>query len=384
MQIQNSQSMIQHLESGGNFTLDKQGQLETQNAAGRFFQKIGDAFRSITSSGRAAIETRNAHLNTAMANMLRDNTLVNPARNEIPHSAAPSRADSFAARFGMTLGLLKFPRELRSAARNLGQQLLRLPGVLKQGGSAETRDKVLEVMDKIRNDPVVFNSLYCDYARTHDQLRPMLSEIGENMCETYLAQKDSHVNQDGIHSTYFPDASRGLRSINGQKPETASDEAMTDQLKELFPDAKIRSFISKAVTQVGLEFSLTMQYVTPGKTWDDPHMPADMDMRNKGMELNYAHRHSYDIDVKDGKASVKLEMDAMVKPDNTLQHLAVALGINYDGAAPNVRGQPIGGGRYTIEMEVDLGQDMTNRETPEFTLKGSRVPLPVRFQPPES
>jgi hypothetical protein len=377
MQIQNSQSLSQHLASGGSLTLGKQGQLETQSAAGRLFQKIGDAFRSITSSGRAAIETRNANLNTAMANMLRRDTLVNPARNEIPSSAAPSRADSFAARFGMTQGLRKFPRELRSAARNLGQQLLRLPGVLGQGGPAETRAKVLEVMNKIRHDPVVFNALRYDYARSQTQLKPLLPEIGDGLRAIFMDQKDRYINQDGIHANYLSDAERDLDSINGRKPDTAD---LVNELKDLVPDQKIRGFLSMVPTQTGLIGALYSQFQASGKTRDNPDMPDLAELLGKGLQTHTLDHH-YDMVVEGGKARVKLEMDTVIKPASGLQNVAGALGIDFDGAVADTEGRHLGGGRYTIEIEVDLNQDMTGKDIPDFELvNASRVPLPA--QPP--
>ena len=83
MRIESGQQMFQHIENGGNLKLNSEGQLETQSAAGRFFQKIGDAFRSLSASGRAAIETRNTRLHEAMADMVRRDALVNPAQAEI-------------------------------------------------------------------------------------------------------------------------------------------------------------------------------------------------------------------------------------------------------------------------------------------------------------
>ena len=88
MRIESSQQMFQHIENGGNLKLNGEGRLETQSAAGRFFQKIGDAFRSLSASGRAAIETRTARLHEAMADMVRRDALVNPAQTDIPNPVA--------------------------------------------------------------------------------------------------------------------------------------------------------------------------------------------------------------------------------------------------------------------------------------------------------
>ena len=80
MRIESNRQMLQHIENGGNLKLNREGQLETLSAAERFFRKIGDAFRSLSAAGRAAIETRNTRLHEAMADMVRRDTLINPAQ----------------------------------------------------------------------------------------------------------------------------------------------------------------------------------------------------------------------------------------------------------------------------------------------------------------
>jgi hypothetical protein len=376
--------MFQHLESGGSLALNKQGQLETQGAAGRFFQKIGDAFRSITSSGRAAIETRNANLHVAMANMLRDNTLINPAGGEISPPATPAERNALAMRLGVVLGLNKFPEESRAAAQNLGLQLLHLPGVLGPNDSpAQIRGKALEVMNKIRHNDVVCYALLCNYTRTYQQLQPQLDEIGADVRETFTAQKDRYVNENGIHTGCFSDASRNV-SINGaqvlKNAAGGADKAdFTAKLTEMVPNEKSRAFVTTMLTQAGLLGSVLFQAMQLGQAKDNPFLPGDADLRTKGFQMDNPHHHC-DISVADGKVRIKQEVDITIKSMNGLHEVASALGIDCDRADAHTRGrgQPIGGGRYTVEMEIDLNQDMTDKEIPEFRLvNASREPLPI-------
>ena len=88
MHIESLDQMRRHLEAGGFLTLDGQGRPETQGAVARFFQKIGDAFRSLSASGRAAMAERDAAVSRAVDEMIRRDALVNPGRMEIPR---PSR-----------------------------------------------------------------------------------------------------------------------------------------------------------------------------------------------------------------------------------------------------------------------------------------------------
>jgi hypothetical protein len=380
MQIQNSQSLSQHLASGGSLTLGKQGQLETQSASGRFFQKIGDAFRSLTSSGRAAIETRNAHLETAMAHMLRDNTLVNLSQTEISHPLTQTERNALAMRLGVAQTLNKFPEEARAAARNLGLELLRHQGLPERGNPAETRGKALEVMNKILGDEVVRNALRCNYARTHEELGTQLSEMSDHLRNAFMRQKDS-LKENGMHQNYLKDAERhAVHTINGHPPNYADFE---NEFLELIPDPKFSGFLSMMASQAGLEAALTYQLQMPGKTQDNPDMPGFLEMTRKGLVIELPE-HRYDIEVDGDKARVKLEINAILMA--TLTRLDGALGI--DSHAPSgAHGKgPIGGGCYTFELVVDLTQNMEGQELPDFELvNASRKPLvippPVSIQP---
>lgn len=92
MHIESLDQMRRHLEAGGFLTLDGQGRLETQGAVARFFQKIGDAFRSLSASGRAAMAERDAAVSRAVDEMIRRDALVNPGRMEIPRPAGRAAA----------------------------------------------------------------------------------------------------------------------------------------------------------------------------------------------------------------------------------------------------------------------------------------------------
>jgi hypothetical protein len=382
MQIQDSQTMFQHIENGGSIRLGMRGKLETESAAGRFFQKIGDAIASLTSSGRAAIERRNAHLDAVMARMLRQETLVNPTQNEIFSPLTPTQRNAFIMRLAVARAAREFPPESRVAARNLGLNLLRLQGLPEQGDPAETRDKALAVMSKIQTDEVVYNALHCGYARNDTQLQPMLSEVGADLRETFMSQKDRNIKENGMHPSYLMDALRGsVRSINGQKPDMANLEG---KFKALIPDPKFRGFLSMMASQAGLNGALSVQLMRSDRIKDNPLTPDPDDMQDKGLMIVTPH-HQYDIRVEDGQARVRLEFDALIKPDfSTVANLFQITG----APGREIANEPIGGGRYTLELVVDLKQNMEGRDIPEFTLKNASrkpipVPPPVLIPPPE-
>ena len=76
MHIESLDQMRRHLEAGGFLTLDGQGRLETQGAVARFFQKIGDAFRSLSASGRAAMAERDAAVSRAVDEIAKADVLL--------------------------------------------------------------------------------------------------------------------------------------------------------------------------------------------------------------------------------------------------------------------------------------------------------------------
>lgn len=95
MRITTSDQLQQYRAEGRHFTLNRQGQLETQSSFMHLLEKIGDAFRSLTSSGRAAIEQRQAALQAAMDDVLLRGTVINAARTPLPRntgSSSPSGA----------------------------------------------------------------------------------------------------------------------------------------------------------------------------------------------------------------------------------------------------------------------------------------------------
>lgn len=364
MRIESSQQMFQHIETGGRLKLDGEGRLETQGAAGHFFQKIADAFRSLSASGRAALETRNTALRDAMTEMVRREAVINPAQADIPVPQTPqARRNTFIMNLALAEGSSRLPQEARDAARTLARAMLHAQGMPEQGSPASVSRATRGILTHLEQNTVLRDGLRCNYARDHAQLAPLLNEMTEDIRKEYLKQKDHTISPEGIHNSYRKDAVRGsIRSINGKAPNAADFEG---EFQALIPDVRIRGFLSMMASQAGLEGSLSNQLLLPGKAKDHPDFPGCMEMVRQGLLLEFP-KHHYDISVENGTAHLRLEMDAMLKTQNI--------------AGIPLSDHPIslGGGRYTLEMTVDLNQDMTGKEIPDFTLVNtSRVPLPV-------
>ena len=350
MRIESGQQMFQHIENGGNLKLNSEGQLETQSAAGRFFQKIGDAFRSLSASGRAAIETRNTRLHEAMADMVRRDALVNPAQAEIQRPPITQiERNRMCASLAMAGELAKLPPESRAAARALVLHQLREHGVLNHN-AATVRANIQQFMQRIYSDPVLSNGLKCAFSLSSARLQPMMNEVAEDTrAEFRKPTQQAHI-ENGIHASYPKDAQRdSVRSINGQ-PVNKDD--LAGQLKALVPDEKMSSFISFAASQAGIEGSLYKHLAMPGGTKPNPDSPNLAEIQAKGLHLGTPY-HKYELNIQNGKATIRLDMDVALQPLGT----------------PN-DGHGVGGSRYAVTMEIDLNQDMTGKDMPDFTLSG--------------
>lgn len=350
MRIESSQQMFQHIENGGNLKLNKEGQLESQSAVGRFFQKIGDAFRSLTASGRAAIETRNARLHEAMADMVRRDALVNPAQAEIQRPPITQiERNRMCANLAMAGELAKLPPESRAAARALVLHQLEKHNVLNRGAEV-IRANIPQFMQIITSDPVLSSAMKCSFSRTSAQLQPMMNEVADDMKAEFQKPSQQAGIENGIHEVFPKDARRdSIRSINGQPVDKANPGG---QLKALVPDDKMSAFISFAASQAGIEGSVYKHLATSGGTKPNPDSPDVGQLASKQLLLATPN-HNYELSIQNGKATIRLDMDVAIQPFGTAH-----------------QGHGLGGTKYTAIMEIDLNQDMTGKDIPNFTLSG--------------
>ena len=364
MRIESSQEMFRHVESGGNLSLDSQGKLETQGGVGRFFQKIADAFRSLTESGRSAIAARNEALYSAMAEVVRQESLVNPSQTEIPNPMVEqAQRNACAMRLAVAHAALQLPEETRGAARNLAIAHIHAKGMVERSNPDTIIHEVQTIMGNIQADPVVLNGLRRDYTRTHAELQPLLTEMSQNIRTNFGLSTAESIRPDGIYDSYIKDIERGnVRSINGNPPD-ASDYA--GEFVALVPDPKMRAFLSMAASQTGLEGALWTQILGEDRLKDNALLPSNLDIIEKGFTTEFPY-HKYDIVVEGDEARIKLEMDVTVRAHISRDH------------ADDVVAD-LGGGRYAIDMVVDLSQDMTGKDIPDFTLvNASRTPLSLK------
>lgn len=89
MRITSFNDFLRQRDNGARFRLNSSGQLETMGSIRYFFQKVGDAFRSLSAAGQAAIRAREQAVQAAMDDLLRQNSAVNPSRGEMPRPSGP-------------------------------------------------------------------------------------------------------------------------------------------------------------------------------------------------------------------------------------------------------------------------------------------------------
>lgn len=96
MLIDNAVQLQNEISRNAYFTLGRDGSIRTQSALARFFQKIGDIFRSTE-----AVRAREDRLQAAIARMLDSGSPVNPSKTVLERRTMPNEAPAPAAGTGL-------------------------------------------------------------------------------------------------------------------------------------------------------------------------------------------------------------------------------------------------------------------------------------------
>ena len=96
MLIDNAVQLQNEISRNAYFTLGRDGSIRTQSALARFFQKIGDIFRSAE-----AVRAREDRLQAAIARMLDGGSPVNPSKTVLERRTMPNEAPAPAAGAGL-------------------------------------------------------------------------------------------------------------------------------------------------------------------------------------------------------------------------------------------------------------------------------------------
>ena len=263
-------------------------QLQHRSAIGSFFLKIGDAFRNLSQSGRAAIAQRNEGILNAMRAAV-DNARANVQAADFPVAArltnvlqrlqtasantnaeALNSLQSSITRLqtqasAVKHGLAGDPRFTAMPERS--QQLL--CSALNSIDAGREPDKA-SAKERIKND--FFGVRPAGYS-----IAEGLRQFGEGLVDGFLNPKQQkEVHENGIHKSFILDPRRhAVSSFNGRAVPTVDDPAITgtnqDERKDNLAALCVRElrtivgeehqnlmpFISMMASQAGLDSALT-------------------------------------------------------------------------------------------------------------------------------
>jgi hypothetical protein len=213
--------------------------LQTQSAIGRLFQKVGDAFRSLTASGRASIAERTANLKEAIAERLRGE-FSNPTAAPKEKLPKDYSLRALCSQLHMYKAVQALPASVREAVRNS------LPGYMDQitenrranGRDAEYNvmehpDEVQEILEKIvKNNPG-----YTKFEKL-EQMTPLINQHQDAIKVAFKAQLTGTIKGDQatrenpahIHQTHLLDADRCDKiTINGLDAKPLLPKALVEK-----------------------------------------------------------------------------------------------------------------------------------------------------------
>ena len=284
-------------------------QLQHRSAIGTFFLKIGDAFRNLSQSGRAAIAQRNEGILNAMRAAV-DNARANVQAADIPVAArltnvlqrlqtasantnteALNSLQSSIARLqtqasAVKHGIADDPRF--TAMPSLSQQLL--CSALDSIDAGREPDKA-SAKERIKND--FFGVRPAGY-----NIAEGLRQFGEGLVDGFLnPAQQKEIRENGIHDSFIKDTRRhSVSSFNGTAVPDISDPAITgtdqDERKDNLAALCVRElraivgeehqnlmpFISMMASQAGLDSALSYLPFMSGLS-----DPADMHLVGAGI-----------------------------------------------------------------------------------------------------
>lgn len=379
-----------YLENGGYVQLNSQGGLETQSGISHFFQKIGDAFRGLSTSGRRELAARNARLQDAMASMLRQpGALPNLGETRLASTSVEGGAEK------AILLRMAVDRMVRGDDPDVpvgtgipaGDQKGVQEAVLKYLDYYPPADRSLSGMrakagrflTDILTKPGMLKACKTSFTVDPGRASAIHAALQKSITDEYLREKDHTIDRDGFHDSYLLDAVRGdVTSINGQplrgaplRPDTRylnlkdpqhapfppHVQGLMEQMADLVPDREIRGFVSMLASQAGIEGALSMHLVAGVPPADDG-VATMSDLGPNGMIMQFPE-HEYCLNVgNDGVLHITCNLTA----ENIMTQ-------NVKAGAP-----PMGLARnaYEVSVNIDLNQDMTGKDVPDFTVSGFR------------
>lgn len=378
-----------HLENGGYVQLNNQGGLETQSGISHLFQKIGDAFKGLSTSGQRELAERNTRLHDAIESILRQGDLPNLGETRLPGNFVDGGAQK------TVLLRMAVDRMVRGDDPDVpgGKSILAdcrksvQERVLRELQASPPADRSLQGMRaearRILNQPIMLRACKSLFTVDPERTSAVESALEQSTIAAYIAQKqgtkrnqfESYINEDGFHADFLKDASRDfVSSINGQAlrsvplhPETRyvalehqdispNEQAILEQMTELVPDPKMRGFVTMMACQAGLEATLFMHIARGTPPPDDGVATWDELMANN-MKMRCSQETTRLNITNDGVLHVICNLTV----ENTQ--------VGDDGH--EIRA-PLARNAYEVVAHIPLNQDLTGKDVPDFTISGFR------------
>ncbi|MGN1038222.1 MAG: hypothetical protein ACI4P0_02375 [Mailhella sp.] len=238
--------------------IDDAGNLSRRSGVGTFFQKVADAFRSLSQSGRAEIMARNTRIADALGRAVKDADAEPPAGENVPAlrqrlgdvknriSAAVQQMRQQATDDELVSALqadIRF-KNLPEASRNV--ILLNLNQARQEGS------------EQLRGTLNMLTDLFFQHNLRSMDLEHGMQAMKDDFTNEFLkpSQQTKDMGADGFHVNFVKDGKRGCMSRIGntampghQEPEFYKT-ALRNFLGE--ENARFLPFVSMMVTQAGM------------------------------------------------------------------------------------------------------------------------------------
>ena len=389
MRITSSQQMLQHIDNGGYLKLDSENKLATSSSFGHAMQKVRDAFRSLSASGRAYIENRNAALFDSMARRVADDAPAqpdNPAGIRIPASQIQQeQRNKLALRLNIikTLASLGIPRECRGGAALYVYHALHAMQLTKGLSQEEIPEHVTRVCQSIKEKPFLQRALSCNYTLSSEACEALTRHCQTMLKGNFKGElRDGAMLPNGIHRDFASSALRNrIGTFNGSSvvPSGTQNVDFADNREALVNDAmeaRLRDVDSRYVnliTMLASEKGMAEVVRNLGIDGNMPGAPSAKDLYYSGL-ANRVHNYSSDIDFTSTGATIHLSLD-----------LVTELAEHDYKQVPYIdwETQPaLSAGRYEMDVEIDLNQDLGDKSCPDFTvtnIRSRQIPVTVEL-----
>ncbi len=383
--ISTSSALLSRLAANQGVKLGNDGQLRTQSGVSRIFQKICDAFNSLSKTGSKAIEERTLRLEAKMAEVLRGEKPVvqNLAAAPLMITKAEAQANHTAINKALlNVAVTQLAKKMvpnpmmRIAAANLVKLSAQNDEKVMSGGREALLDtlksKMADLVKHAKDLPLTFS-----YAYDNDTFHKIgLADVIRNKVASNFERELTKANAfdaNNVHNLVETDGNRKLVAINGKFIIGHEKESFL----QLFPqlDPAISRFISTVCTQAGFGAILSgvLNSSEPDALKDHPQgkrididtcVDAALLLRERNLVTNLeVVGNQAHITISDNHC---LEFNGYVNND---AYLTKFIGVGKDGTS-------IAGRHYEMKVVIDLNQDMSGKQIPDYTLSGKCSIIP--------